>query len=158
MDAYATSADLTGGDWLDTPPANVDRFLRSATVLVARACNVSPYDAPAADAVTPLRDATCAQVASWVALGVDPAKAGTDMPGPVRKSSILDGSIERDTSAASKALEECLDGLCSEAEAILLQAGLLFVAVPLADTSGALPSWGLDYPRSYADCGDWRFV
>lgn len=143
---YATEQDVSG--WVATEPDNVDSLIRSASIRVARACDISPYQTPDPSSTDALRDATCAQVASWVALGVDPAKSGTDLPGPVKVSALLDARIERDTSAATKLLETVAEDLCEDAVAILLQAGLLYVAVPLgADPNDTLPAWGL--PRTY---------
>jgi hypothetical protein len=142
LQVYATAQDLAS--WIATEPDNTPALLRSASIRVARACNVSPYDPPTDPAAGPLRDATCAQVTSWIALGVDPAKSGTDLPGPVKSATLLGKKVDRDTAAATKLLETVADGLCQEAEAILLQAGLLYVAVPLgADQSDRLPDWGL---------------
>lgn len=138
---YATTQDLAA--WVDTEPDNVDALLRSASLRVARACNVSPYDTPADSAVIPLRDATCAQVASWAALDIDPAKSGTDLPGPIKSSALLDKRVERDTTAATKLLETVAQDLAEDAQAILLQAGLLFVPGPLgAPDYDPLPNWG----------------
>lgn len=161
---YATELQLA--TWLEvddeSSPDNAVALLRSATIAVAKACNRNPYnDTPTDTEAAPLGDATCAQVASWLALGVDPDKAGTDMPGPVKKSSILGGDVERDTTAAIKRLDElACDDLCDTAEAILLQAGLLWVPVPLSDSSGCLPSWGLSgacWPSAYGWPGGWEW-
>jgi hypothetical protein len=160
---YATVEDLA--EWTQsTPPDNALTLLRSASLEVAKACNRNPYvDVPSDTDVAPLRDATTAQVAAWVALGVDPAKQGTDVLGPVKSSKILTATIERDTTAAVQASTEAADGLCVESQAILLQAGLLWLPVPLADTTGWLPSWGLDpvTPGAYGwpslDGASWPF-
>lgn len=159
LTVYATEQDLIDGSWLDTdPPAAVDRYLRSAGFVVARAANRNPYgDTPAdADAIT-LRDATCAQAASWITLGIDPAKLGIDGPPLVKRSEILTGKIEYDTAAHTKARAEAVSELAPEAEAILATAGLLWVPVPLGDTSGCLPSWGLDVPCGPFAVSGWPF-
>lgn len=150
---YATEEQLA--DWLDaigkSLPDNDTGYRRSASIVVARACARQPYtDVPTDDEAGPLADATCAQVASWLALGVDPAKSGTDMPGPVKSSTILDAKVDRDTTAATARLADlCNEDLCDEAEAILLQAGLLYVPGPQFDSTGCLPSWGLDRPYGW---------
>lgn len=146
LTVYATEQDLVGGGWLDgAPPAAVDRYLRSATFVVARAANRDPYaDTPSDTDAAPLRDATCAQAASWITLGIDPAKLGIDGPPLVKRSEILTGKLEYDTAAHTKARAEAVSELAPEAEAILATAGLLWVPVPLSDSSGCLPSWGLD--------------
>lgn len=135
---YATKQQLA--DWLDAAgmslPDNPDGYLRSATFRVAQACNISPYSGAAGD--SPLADAVCAQVASWVALGVDPNKNGLDLPGPVRQSSILDAKVVRDTTALNALTTEMANGLCGEAEAILRQAELLW----LGDFEIAAPACG----------------
>jgi hypothetical protein len=123
-------------------PGNAAQLLRSATVRVARACNLSPYDNPNATAVTPLADATCAQVASWVALNLDPASLGLDTA-PVKSSSMLGGSVVRDTTGQTAARQVAAAQLAPEAVDILLQAGLLWQPVPVgADPDDQLPDWG----------------
>lgn len=151
MIIYAASGDLTSGTapWFAAVPANADGLLRWASILVARATNRDLYtDAPAVGDAPALRDATCAQVAAWSAQGVDPAKGGTDVNGPVKSSTILSAKVDRDTTAAVQAAADARDGLCSLAVDILQSAGLLWVPVPLgADAFDRLPTWGLDVPR-----------
>lgn len=162
MIVYATETDLTSADppWVADPPASTDVLLRWASIAVADACQRDLYvDAPSPDAAAVLRDATCAQVAAWVALGVDPAKSGTDFPAPVKRSTILDATVERDTSSQTKAVQDAADGLCDLARAILQSGGLLYVPGPVFDAI-ALPSWGLDVPRvcgALSAEGDWPF-
>ena len=165
---FATQDDLTDPDppWVSTMPNNAGVLLRYATIEVARACAINLYgDTPSSTALPVLRDATCAQVASWVALGVDPAKAGTDMPGPVKSSKILDASVERDTTAATSAMADARDGLCSLAVDLLQSAGLLWLPSPLGDERPYLPTYGLSGPVNrwgYAlpdiDSTSWPFV
>lgn len=122
---YATPTELAA--WLGVAaPANADALLRSATIRVARACNLPIPDAPG-DVEHPLRDATCAQSAAWIALGIDPAKSGTDVPAPVKRSKILTGDVELDTTAQTKAATLATAGLCEEATDILFVAGLLWL-------------------------------
>lgn len=144
--AYATTEDLVDGGWIDgDPPAAADRFLRSASFVVARAAYRDPYsDTPTGTDAEALRDATAAQAASWIALGIDPAKLGIDGPPLVKSSTILSGKVEYDTAAHAAARSEAVSELAPEAEAILFAAGLLWQPVPLSDDSGGLPSWGLD--------------
>lgn len=152
---YATPEQLA--DWLDVDdegsPDNAAGLLRSATVLVAEACNLSPYIGAAGD--SPLADATCAQVASWIALGVDPNKSGLDLPGPVKQSDILGAKVVRDTTALSALMSEVADGLCGEAEAILRQAGLLWLGdFEIAD--GGCPEAEMaQLPAAYSWPGGW---
>lgn len=149
---YATLQQLD--EWFDglpvAPPDNPTGYLRAASILIARACNRQPYiDTPDDASAGALADATCAQIASWVTLGIDPDKAGTDMPGPVKSSKILDATVERDTTAATKLLTAAVEGLADQAEAILQQAGLLWTPVPLgADTTDTLPQWGQEHRTS----------
>lgn len=85
MLVYATSADLVEPPWsLSTLPANVDQLLASASLLVLGATRSAVYDADPEgypyDLVirAAFRDATCSQVTTWIALGIDPATAGAD--------------------------------------------------------------------------------
>lgn len=149
MISYATTNDLIA--WVPaalTVPDDAEQLLRSATLVVARAANRDPYtDTPtAADAVV-LRDAACAQATAWITIGVAPAAAGLDQT-PVKRSAILDASIEHDTAGLAAATADAATKLAPEAEAILQTAGLLWVPVPLGpDQYGPLPTWGLDASR-----------
>ncbi|NMF29595.1 hypothetical protein [Cellulosimicrobium aquatile] len=85
MLVYAASADLVDPPWsLSTLPANIDQLLAAASLLVLGATRSAVYHTDAAgyplDQVvrTAFRDATCSQVRTWIALGVDPAAAGAD--------------------------------------------------------------------------------
>lgn len=148
MIVYATAGDLA--TWLSTAaPADADVLLRSASIRVAKACMRNPYtDSPDDAAVAPLRDATCAQAASWIALGIDPAKLGLDpSAAPVKKSSILGADVERDTTGQAAALLNAANELCAEAVDILTTAGLLWLAAPVgADEFDPLPQWGTGRP------------
>lgn len=157
MIVYASLGDLTSGTspWFaPAAPANAPALLRWASILVARAANRDLYtDAPAVGDAPALRDATCAQVASWAAQGVDPAKGGTDVNGPVKSSTILSAKVDRDTTAAVQAAADARDGLCALAVDILQSAGLLWVPVPMGDDTGYLSRWGLDTPVGYGATG-----
>lgn len=158
MIEYAIGSDLAAWINPESVPATADRLLRSATLVIARAANRNPYtDAPSADEAPPLRDATCAQVASWIALGVDPAKLGVGGPSPVKSSKILTGSIDYDTTAQAKALASLAESeLVPEAQAILQSAGLLWLPVPIgADPCDPLPSWGQASPWPAGWGADW---
>lgn len=129
MDSYATVGDLRA--WLglanDEPdPVNATSKLRSATILVAQAANVSPYDTPPEANVQPLQDATCAQAAEWVRLGIEPGALAAGS-GAVKRSTILDATVERDTAGDTGRLDAAGRELCEEARAILFAAGLLWV-------------------------------
>jgi hypothetical protein len=82
---YATPADLAAPPWSLSPlPTDVDARLLSASLLVARATRSAVYDVDETGAptdptiITALRDATCSQVVTWAALGIDPRAAGAD--------------------------------------------------------------------------------
>ncbi|MFD4992835.1 hypothetical protein ACFWH7_04430 [Cellulosimicrobium cellulans] len=85
MLVYATAADLAEPPWsIQSPPSNVDQLLASASLLVLGATRPAVYDTnpegyPTDDVVREaFRDATCSQVTTWIALGIDPAAAGAD--------------------------------------------------------------------------------
>jgi hypothetical protein len=85
-----------------------------------------PSDANISDA---FRDATCAQVASWVGADVDPSGAGLSTTAPVRGKKLGSGSVEYDTAASSsvvayQAKRVAAVTLCPEAFMILQQAGI----------------------------------
>lgn len=134
---YATPDDLA--NWVPsstTLPDDAKQLLRSASVLVARAVNESPYEITVvSDAGTEAkRDATCAQVAAWLASGIRPGAGGLET-GPVLKAkSIGTRKFEYDTNrtASAEALakrEQIAEDLAPEAEAILRAAGILWVPV-----------------------------
>lgn len=131
---YATAENLTtwtGG----AAPANVTQLLRSASLLVRESTKTAVYgtdetglpsDATIADA---FKDATCAQVASWVAAGVDPSGAGVSTAAPVRGKRLGSGSVEYDTAVsgsvtAFQAKRAAAVTICPEAFMILQQAGI----------------------------------
>ena len=85
MLVYATVEDLAEEPWsVESPPANVGQLLASASMLVLGATRSAVYDTdtagyPTDDVVrAAFRDATCSQVTTWIALGIDPATAGAD--------------------------------------------------------------------------------
>lgn len=135
---YATTGDLTGGDppWLVDLPANAGSLLRSASLLIATATISDYYDAddaglPTVTAIVEaFRDATCAQVALWATLGIDPNLAGLDVTAPKRAKGIGSAKVEYDTSAASSAAalatrQQLARGLCEQSQRILRSAGML---------------------------------
>ena len=85
MLVYATVEDLAAEPWsIEAPPTNVDQLLAAASLLVLGATRSAVYrtdvDGYPSDPVIRLafRDATCSQVTTWIALGIDPAAAGAD--------------------------------------------------------------------------------
>jgi hypothetical protein len=151
MNVYATTSDLTA--WLTdlalTVPANAAGLLRSATVLVAKACARNPYtDVPDANAASILRDATTAQVAAWVGSGVTPATLGLDSA-PKKSSKIGTADVTYDTTGQADKRETAATVLAPEAAQILIAGGLYALDVPQwidPDTDG-LPTYGLDSGR-----------
>lgn len=121
MESYATSAQLA--TWTATAPVNAETLLRSASVLVRRAIMTAIYTTVPAEA---LADATCAQVAAWSALGIDPAKGSADSGKVVSAKSLGSGSVQYAVYAATaQARAEAATSLCQESLLILAAAGLL---------------------------------
>ena len=128
---YATSAELT--TWLGVAvPANAADLLRSASLLVRRATLTAIYDVDAAtslptdaDLVTALREATCSQVATWIALAIDPVKGFAEGGKIVSAKSLGSGSIQYavDTNIV-QARADAARYLSQDALLILAQAGL----------------------------------
>jgi hypothetical protein len=164
MDSYAVKSDLS--DWLPATvnmPQDPTSLLRSATFIVAQACNRNPYtDTPTDPAKAALRDATCAQVQSWLTLGIAPAAVGLDSA-PVKKSTILGADVEHDTTGQVAALAEAAKHLAPEAYTILYTAGLLWLPVPLGtDPTDPLPQWGQGrrwwpYPEPMSGEFEWPY-
>lgn len=128
MPIYATTAELA--EWTgEAAPANADQLLRQASRLVRRATMTAIYvvdedDLPTdADVLAAFRDATCAQVASWAALGIDPTAGPASVRGAVQSSSIGGGTVTYADTSTTKAA--AVDNLASEAWLILADAGLL---------------------------------
>lgn len=148
---YATVADLA--DWLAglglTPPANATGMLRYASYLIARACDRNPYrDLPTDTDAPILRDATTAQVAAWVTLGVSPAAAGLDSA-PLKSRKIGTADLSYDTTGQAAARTAAATQLAPEAMQILVAGGLYALDLPVwtSDTD-RLADYGLDRPRS----------
>lgn len=135
---YATADQLEA--WLqDDVPDNADTLLRSASGLVRRATASDYYDVDGAgkpsDAtiLQAFTDATCAQAACWIALGIDPVggSAGAlGVTGAVVSSKLLSGSVQYDTTplnnqAVINAKQQAATELCDAAIEILQEADLL---------------------------------
>jgi hypothetical protein len=159
---YATTADLTS--WLPdgtTIPTGADQLLRSAALLVAKAVNENLYD-PAAVITEPKRDATCAQVAAWIAAGVTPGTGGLPAASDktqVKAKKVGTAELQYDTSltssqAALAARAGLLDRLCPEAEAILQQAGVLWLPLATVTTDPVGPYGAFSRPM-YGDGFGW---
>jgi hypothetical protein len=121
---YATTADLS--DFTDTPeedlPAKHERWLTLASALVRDATRTAVYDtepsgAPSdSDVADAFTNATCAQVAAWMDLGVDPTTGpgGVD-PGVVESSGIGGATVKWSSSAQATAKAATVDELVPEA-------------------------------------------
>ncbi|GII98384.1 hypothetical protein CLV28_0707 [Sediminihabitans luteus] len=130
---YATPADLA--TWTgSTTPENATELLRSASGLVTAATRTAVYDVDpdgqptAPDVVAAFRDATCAQAATWAALGIDPATLGltpTGSGGPVASMSRGSASITYAGAEAAAATRASITTqLTPEARTILASANL----------------------------------
>lgn len=139
MSTYATRDDLEAWTQSDVPD-NVDQLLRRASSMVTRAIQGAIYvvddltGLPTdAGVVAALRDATCAQVALWTAVDIDPAAGAAGAigaTGAVQSSSLLSGSVTYSTTAqnseqVTSAKMAAADALSVEAGEILYNAGLL---------------------------------
>lgn len=116
-------------------PANIEVLLREASILVADATAGDIYDTT--DVGLPkesrhrdaLRDATCAQVESWAAAGVDPLK-GAGGQEPRLTVSAIDGASESfDTYLTAPDRANALKYIAPAAYRILRLAGLASAAV-----------------------------
>jgi len=131
---YATSAELT--TWLGVAaPANAAALLRSASILVHRATMTAVYDVDVATSlptdaalVEALRDATCSQVSTWIALAIDPAKGAAGAKVVTSKSigsaSVSYANAQALANSAVSALADATTSLSQEALLILADAGL----------------------------------
>jgi hypothetical protein len=158
---YATVTNLQ--NWLPpatTVPDDASQLLRSATLLVARAINESPY-ATSTVTTDARRDATCAQVQAWLDSGIRPGAGGLQSSPVVKSKGVgtarkeFDTSLEASVTAFQKR-SEVAEKLCPEAEAILRAAGLLWVPVALFSGSSAeCVASGAEAPFSNGYTGDW---
>ena len=131
MPVYATPSDLA--DWLPDPaPVTVATLLARASRRVRRATITAVYDADTDGLPTnphlrdAMRDAVCTQVATWVALGIDPVKGAADTVSTVASKSLGSASITYATNAtAAQARADAATTLCPDALMILAEAGLL---------------------------------
>lgn len=142
MRLYATTEQLAGDPW-NSEPDNAGSLLRSASLLidsflVQAVYPVDSFGAPSDSALTAtLRDATCAQVVAWVALGINPVKGAADQPAatPIASKGLgsaqisYDRGSSQDRATAQSARSDIATGLAPEARQILSAAGLLGSAV-----------------------------
>jgi hypothetical protein len=133
---YATPDDLVP-EWLTAEPPNAQRLLSSASRRVRNATVTAVYATTSVGLpidsalVEALRDATCAQVAAWATVGIDPLAGGVQLGQRlVASKSLGSGSIAYDNGAAGsvtamEARAAAATGLAPEAASILRDAGLL---------------------------------
>jgi len=128
---YATSADLA--TWTGAaPPTTAAALLRMASMLVRTATVCAVYDVDEtglpADAATAdaMRDATCAQAATWAALDIDPNLGIAADNGAVAAKELGTAKIQYATyEIHAKARAAAASALCPEAIAILVDADLI---------------------------------
>ena len=133
---YATEQQLA--EWSgQAAPDNATVLLRAASRLVDSALLTAVYatdddGAPTDTKVAAaLRDATCAQAATWAALGIDPTAGPAGQSAPlVRSKKIGSASVDYDTSAAAsvtvqQSRADAVTQLTGEAVQYLAAAGLL---------------------------------
>lgn len=131
---YATSDDYEA--LFGTPPANIDRLLRSASLLIARNIVTAVYDADSdglptdSDTVAALVEATCTQANAWAAAGVDPTSGAVATDRVIASKSLDGGSVTYDTGLSGsvtlfQAKQAMASQLCPDAAQILAAAGLV---------------------------------
>lgn len=145
LTVYANAAQL--GNWLQAPlPDNADSLLRSATFLIASAANRDPYnDTPTGNDVAVLADATCAQAALWISLGVDPAAGGLDVR--VKTESKLGTGDVKFESVPVADLQGAVTAIAPQARQILYTGGLLALELPVWTGEDYLLTFGHDRDR-----------
>lgn len=131
---YATPADYTAWTGSADAPDNLPALLRAASGLIARHTRTARYHADPVtrlpkdpDLAAALRDATCAQAATWAALAIDPVKGPAGAAaGTVQSSSIGGASITRsDPAQTILASMAATTDLAPAAYDVLSLAGLL---------------------------------
>lgn len=132
MPAYATTDDLA--EWIDGDlPDNAKAILRTAAYAVREATSTAYYSADQntglpLDVTTAaaFRDATCAQAAALIALGIDPLAGGGTEASVERSVGIGSARIEyADANDAAQARAQLLGGLCQEASRIIRQSNIV---------------------------------
>lgn len=135
MQVYATVDDLEA--WLqDDVPDNAPSLLRQASLQVFYATKGAFYDADAvtgaptdATILQAFDDATCAQVAFWIAADIDPTSGAVQPASALSRTRIGTAEVSYDPNAILALTTARTDGalqLCELAYGILEQAGLLY--------------------------------
>lgn len=130
MRTYATADDLAPA-WLDAAPANADRLIRAASLLVTGATRLARYprdtDGYATEDrhIEAFRDATCQQVAVWASSGIDPDKGTTGQAPHLTSQSAGSGSVSYSGVQTTQELGAAATTLADASLLILAEAGLL---------------------------------
>lgn len=134
---YADAAAYEG--WSGgVAPDNITALLRSASILVRNATRLDLYDVDVAgkpsdtDVAAAFSDATCEHALYWQLNEIDPAAGSSSVAGAVTGSTIDGATVTFDATAAQQSSADraaSLTGLCSNALAILRNAGLASAAV-----------------------------
>lgn len=133
MLVYAKSTDYAA--WTGTTaPSNITQVLRSASLAVREATELSFYATDTTGMPTDpgilqaFNDATCCQAAALIALGVDTNAGGAVVASVKESKSIGSARITyaaQDAKNAAEAKQQALTGLVPEAIRILRDAGAL---------------------------------
>lgn len=127
MLVYADEAELS--EHVAEIPDNADTLLRYASALVRTATRFDVYDVTPAGmpndpwVIAAFRDATCVQVAGWVANGIDPVAGVAGVEAGVDSSSVAGASVKYDLSHVDHA-RASVDTLSLAALAVLRSEGL----------------------------------
>lgn len=133
MITYAVPADLAASPWNLTtvPEADAERLIGYASRLIRRATVTALYTADTAGLPTDvalreaMRDATCSQVVTWVALAIDPAKGAADGGKVIAAKSLGSASVQYSVYASTvEARARAASRLSQDAALILTDAGL----------------------------------
>lgn len=134
LPVYAQPSDLTAAPWfLTIQDQDAQRFISYASRLVRAATKTAIYTADFSTGLPvdgglrdALRDATIAQVASWSALAIDPAKGAADGGRTASSKSLGSASIQYSSYASSiEARARVATALSADAISILQDAGLV---------------------------------
>lgn len=134
MLTYATDLDCMSSPWMLDDTDDLERLIAVASGMVRSATRSARYAVDSAgkpsedDIIDAFRDATCAQVATWVRAEIDPAtECLSDDSGRVASKAMGGRSVSYSaTSGAVQAGRQAVaQGLCPEAWTILANAGLV---------------------------------